>query len=383
MDFHSKLPDVQESIFAVMSQKAAKYQAVNLSQGFPDFDAPSELIDLVTHYMKKGCNQYAPMPGVPELRKAISQKVQDCQSTYYSPDTEVTVSSGATQALATAIATLVRPGDEVIVFEPTYDAYIPLIELQGGQAISLELKSPDFKPNWQDLADKISDKTKAIIINTPNNPCGSILDEDDLKQLWEIIKKTDIYLISDEVYEHIVFDEKQHLSISTHEELKKRSFIISSFGKTLHITGWKCGYCLAPENLMKEFQKAHQFMIYSVNTPIQLAIAEYLTNAQNYLSLSSFYGKKRDLLCQFLSQTQFKFTPAASTYFQLIDYTHYSTQSGIDFCNNLVENHGIALIPLEPLYRDFQAPSLVRVCFAKKESTLNSGLQNLLNYSIS
>ena len=380
MNFDSKLPHVENSIFAVMSQKAVKYDAVNLSQGFPDFDADPKLIDLVSHYLKKGSNQYAPMPGVPALRKAIIAKHQVCQDVLYDHDTEVTVTAGATQGLATAIATTICPGDEVIVFEPTYDAYVPLIELQGGKAIPLELKSPDFKPDWDEVKKALSTRTKAIIINTPHNPCGSILDQSDLDILAELLKGTETLIISDEVYEHIVFDKQQHLSLSVHPELKKRSFIISSFGKTLHTTGWKIGYCLAPEKLTKEFRKAHQFIVYSVNTPIQFAIADYLQDPQSYTSISSFYEQKRNLVADLLQQSSVKPLKCQATYFQLLDYSHKEFSNGLEITEHLVKEKGIALIPLEPFYQKYTAPKLIRICFAKNNTTLEEGLKTLIDF---
>lgn len=378
MNFKSKLPEVENSIFAVMSQKAAEYDAVNLSQGFPNFDADPKLLELVCHYLKKGYNQYAPMPGVPELRKAIVDKHSLCQSVYYDCNTEITVTAGATQAIATAIATVVCSGDEVIVFEPTYDAYEPLVELQGGKTVPIELKFPDFKPDWNEVKNAINLKTKAIIINSPHNPCGSTLTKDDLVCLADILKGTNILIISDEVYEHIVFDGQSHLSLGSNPELYKRTFVISSFGKTLHTTGWKVGYCLAPESLTSEFRKAHQFIVYAVNTPVQYAIAEYLKDPDSYNSVSPFYEKKRDLAEKLLLQTSFKPSKTSGTYFQLLDYSHTTFSNGFEITEKLVKENGIALIPLEPFYKKFIAPKLIRVCFAKKDETLEVGLKKLI-----
>ena len=378
MKFQSKLPEVENSIFAVMSQKATEYGAVNLSQGFPNFDTDPKLLDLACYYIKKGFNQYAPMPGVHELRKAIVNKHTLCQNVPYDSDTEITITAGATQAIATAVTTVVCPGDEVIVFEPTYDAYEPLVKLQGGKIVPIELKFPDFKPDWDEVKNAISVNTRAIIINTPHNPCGSILGKDDLDSLAEILKDTDILVISDEVYEHIVFDGLQHISLSYHPELRKRSFIISSFGKTLHTTGWKIGYCLAPESLTSEFRKAHQFIVYAVNTPVQYAIAEYIKDPNSYNSVSPFYEKKRDLSEKLLLQTSFKPSKTFGTYFQLIDYSHTPFNTGFEITEKLVKENGIALIPLEPFYKKFKAPKLIRVCFAKKDETLEDGLKNLI-----
>lgn len=377
MGFKSKLANTEASIFGVMSQLAQKHDAINLSQGFPNFDVAPELIDLVSHFMKSGKNQYAPMPGVPELRQAISQKHELCQETFYCPDSEITITAGATQALAAAIAALVHPGDEVIVFEPTYDAYVPLIEVQGGVAVPLELKAPHFLPDWDEVAAAITSKTRGIIINTPHNPCGSVLSQSDLEQLAEIVTKHDLYVISDEVYEHIVFDGAKHISIGSHKDLKNRTFVISSFGKTFHTTGWKCGYCLAPKELTWEFQKVHQFMVYSVHTPVQYAYAEYLKTPQNYLSIGSFYQKKRDCILNDLKGSKFTFSPASGTYFQLIDYSSFYSGTGIELAQKLVVENGVALIPLEPFYSKYSAPKLIRICFAKTNDLLKSGIQRL------
>ena len=377
MPFQSKLGSAQESIFAVMSKMANEHGAINLSQGFPNFDVAPELIELSAEFMKKGCNQYAPMPGAPSLREAISKKHQECQGVFYDPQKEITVTAGATQALAASIAALVHPGDEIIVFEPTYDAYVPLVEVQGGIAIPLELKAPEFKPDWQEVTDAVTDKTRGIIINTPHNPCGSVLSKNDLDELAKIAKKHDLYVISDEVYEHIVFEGENHLSVGSHKDLKDRTFVISSFGKTFHTTGWKIGYCLAPEELTWEFQKVHQFMVYAVNTPIQHAYAEYLKNPQNYLGVSDFYRQKRDLVLTELKNSSFDFIPASGTYFQLVDYSSFHKGTGLELVEKLVKENGVALIPLEPFYLKYQAPKAIRICFAKTDDVLKSGIERL------
>lgn len=377
MAFNSKLANTETSIFGVMSKMAADYNAINLSQGFPNFDVAPELIDLVYHYMKKGCNQYAPMPGVAELRQAISRKQVDCQGVYYCPDKEITVTAGATQALASAIAALVHPGDEIIVFEPTYDAYVPLIQVQGGKVVPLELKAPSFLPDWDEVEAAVSSRTRGIIINTPHNPCGSVLSKVDLVHLAEIVKKHDLYVISDEVYEHIVFDDSKHFSLSSQNILRDRTFVISSFGKTFHTTGWKCGYCLAPELLSSEFRKVHQFMVYSVNTPMQFAYAEYMKASENYLNVAPFYQEKRDCLLAGLQGTKFKLPSAAGTYFQLLDYSTFYNGSGIELARKLVHENGVALIPLEPFYMKYEAPKMIRICFAKTNEVLKSGIERL------
>lgn len=362
-----------------MSKKAVEFGSVNLAQGFPDFDPDPKLIDVLSYYAKQHKNQYAPMPGVQELREAIANKHLNCQSVNYCPNSEITVTAGATQAISTAISTLISKDDEVIVFEPIYDAYEPLIQLNGGKVIPITLETTEFSINWSKVADAISDKTRAILINTPHNPCGTMLTQDDLNELAKIIKGKKVYIISDEVYEHITFDKKQHLSVSTHPELKEKAFVISSFGKTLHITGWKVGYCLAPKELTAEFRKAHQFIVYSVNTPAQYAIADILQNEESYLSVGKFYQEKRDTLTAKLLGTNFKFKPAKSTYFQLIDYSHLNYDDGLSLTDFLVENKSISLIPLEPFYKISRAPKFVRICFAKNNTTLQTGISNLID----
>ena len=377
MSFKSKLANTEASIFGVMSQMANEYKAINLSQGFPNFDVAPELIDLVSHYTKEGFNQYAPMPGVPLLRQAIAKKHKNCQGVYYDPDKEITVTAGATQALAAAIAALVHPGDEIIVFEPTYDAYVPLIEVQGGKAVSLNLESPSFLPNWDEVGRAISDKTRGIILNTPHNPCGSTLSKNDLEELAKLAKKHDLYIISDEVYEHIVFDGAEHYSVGSHKDLYERTFVISSFGKTFHTTGWKIGYCLAPPQLTWEFQKVHQFMVYSVNTPIQYAYADYLKEEANYLDVAKFYQAKRDFILAELKDSSFTFAPASGSYFQLVDFSGFHKGTGLELSEKLVKEHGVALIPLEPFYKEYAAPSAIRICFAKTNDVLKAGLDRL------
>jgi len=377
MPFKSKLANTEASIFGVMSQMAKDYGAINLSQGFPNFDIDPQLIDLANHYMKEGLNQYAPMPGVPALRQAISQKHNDCQNTHYDPDKEITITAGATQALAAAIAALVHPSDEIIVFEPTYDAYVPLIEVQGGKAVPLNLAAPNFLPDWNEVAQAISEKTRGIIVNTPHNPCGSTLRKEDLDELAALAKKHDLYIISDEVYEHIVFEGHKHISVGSHKDLKGRTFVISSFGKTFHTTGWKVGYCLAPEDLSWEFRKVHQFMVYSVNTPAQYAYAEYLKTPENYLNVAKFYQEKRDFILNELRDTSFSLSPASGSYFQLLDYSDFHNGTGVELVDKLVKENGVALIPLEPFYLKYSAPSSIRICFAKTNDVLQAGVDRL------
>lgn len=369
-EFTSKLPAIGTSIFAVMSKLANDYKAINLSQGFPDFNCSEQLIDLVDSFMKKGFNQYAPMPGTPQLRVEISKLVENLYSKSYDPESEITITAGATQALFTAISTLVNYGDEVIIFEPAYDSYIPAIKLNGGIPISVNLDKNNFSVPWDDVASKISEKTKCIIFNSPHNPTGTILKQSDILTLIDLIKNRNIYLISDEVYEHIIFDNNKHLSFARYDELSSRSFVISSFGKTFHTTGWKIGYCCAPENLMREFRKVHQFVVFTVNTPVQLAIAEYMKDDTNISGLASFYKKKRDLFRSLIKNSNFKLLGCDGTYFQLLDYSQISEMNDMDFSVHLTKKVGVAVIPISPFYSSEINSRIVRVCFAKQDDIL-------------
>lgn len=373
----SKLPEIGTSIFAVMSKMANDFNAINLSQGFPDFNCSDELINLVDHYMKNGFNQYAPMPGTIELRKQISAKIKRDYGRHYNYENEITITAGATQALYTAFSTIISPGDEVIIFEPAYDSYIPAIKINGGVPVSIQLNENDFSIPWEKVRKEISKKTKCIVINSPQNPTGSILKEDDIKELEQIVKGTDILLISDEVYEHIVFDSKKHLSFASYDELTKRSFIISSFGKTFHTTGWKIGYCCAPERLTQEFRKIHQFVVFSVNTPIQLAIAEFMKNQDNIYKLSEFYQDKRDLFASLIMNSRFSLRQCNGTYFQLLDYSQISNKNDLEFCEYLTKEIGVAAIPLSPFYSNGTEGKLIRICFAKKDEVLKKAALKL------
>ena len=373
----SKLPHTGTSIFAVMSQLAAEHNALNLSQGFPEFDCSEKLKDLVTHYIKKGYNQYAPMPGVLSLRNAISEKTEYFYSALYNPETEITVCAGATEALFSAISAFVREGDEVIVFEPAYDSYIPAILLNGGTPIYATLKSPEFKINWDEVRKMISQRTRMIIINSPHNPTGSMLNADDLKQLEKLIKNTNIIILSDEVYEHIVFDNFEHQSICRYPKLAERSLVISSFGKTFHTTGWKMGYCVAPENLMAEFRKAHQFVVFACNTPIQYAIADFLQDKENYSGVDTMYQQKRDFFNNLLSGSRFLLTPSKGTYFQLLDYSNISDENEMDFAVRLTKEYGIASVPVSAFYHKKTDNKILRFCFAKTEETLKKAAEIL------
>jgi len=377
MKVNSKLPEVDTSIFAVMSKMANDYNAINLSQGFPDFNTYDELIDLVNYYMKHGDNQYAPMPGVFDLRLKISEKISFLYNAHYNPDTEITVTAGATQALYTAINAFVSEGDEVIIFEPAYDSYLPAIQINKGTPRFVSLQPPDFKINWDQVAKLISPHTRMIIINSPHNPTGTVLDKDDMKALEKLVKGTNILILSDEVYEHIIFDDIPHQSVSRFPKLAERSLVISSFGKTYHTTGWKMGYCAAPEALTKEFRKIHQFIVFAVNTPIQMAMASYLDKQNRYLDLPNFYQQKRDFFLNLVKDTKFKAIPAKGTYFQLLDYSAYSKKKDITFAEELVKKYHIATIPISCFYQDAPKMQFLRFCFAKSEKVLHSGAEML------
>lgn len=366
----SKLPQVPTSIFAIMSKMANDYGALNLSQGFPDFPVSEELFALVNKYMKAGLNQYSPMPGVLSLRGAISEKVKFLYGASYNPETEITVTAGATQALFTAIMALVKEGDEVIVFTPAYDSYAPAIELAGGKPIFIKLEAPDYNINWESVKKVMSSKTRMIIINSPHNPTGSILKKEDMLALEKITRNNDIIILSDEVYEHIIFDDNNHQSVSKFPELAKRSLIVGSFGKTFHATGWKVGYCIAPEYLTKEFRKIHQFNVFSVNTPIQYAIAEYMQNKENYIQISSMYQKKRDLFLDSIKGSRFKPLKCNGTYFQLLDYSKITKSSDVRYAEKLTKENKIASIPVSVFYNDTVDNKVLRFCFAKTDDTI-------------
>lgn len=366
----SKLPHTATSVFAVMTQLATEYDAVNLSQGFPDFSVSEKLVRLVNLQMKKGHNQYAPMPGVMALREQIAVKTQLLYGAVYDPDREITVTAGATQALYAAITAFVRDEDEVIIFEPAYDSYAPAIKLNGGMPIAFKLKYPDYSIDWNEVKRMISSRTRMIIINSPHNPTGSILTADDMNELERMTRDSGILILSDEVYEHILFDQQMHQSVCMYPSLAERSLVVCSFGKTFHTTGWKTGYCLAPERLMKEFRKVHQFMVFAVNTPVQHALAEYLGDPSHYRGLDVFYQQKRDFFLNALSGSRFRFTPASGTYFQLLDYSDISKEEEMDFAQRLVREHRIAAVPTSSFYSKPVNNQVLRFCFAKSEQTL-------------
>ena len=373
----SKMPQQGLSIFAVMTGLANEHGAINLSQGFPDFDCHPELVELVHKYMKEGHNQYAPMPGVPQLREALAAKMEQDYGTRYHPDTEITVTSGATEALYAAITAVVQPGDEVIVFEPYYDVYVPVIRYSGGRPVFIQLTVPDYRVDWTEVQAKITPKTRAVILNNPHNPGTSVFTKEDIVRLEEIISGSDIILISDEVYEHIVFDKEAHHSLAAYPHLAERSMVISSFGKTFHTTGWKMGWCTAPEALTAELRKIHQFITYSVNTPIQHAFAEFLRRRELIDGLKDFYQKKRDFFVELLKATPFKIIPAQGTYFQLADFSGVSDESEMDFVKRLTIDYGVAAIPLSAFYHNTDDHRIIRFCFAKKEETLEQAVERL------
>lgn len=366
----TKLPQVGTTIFTKMSALAQQHNALNLSQGFPDFPASRELIGLVNKYMLAEKNQYAPLAGVPELRHAISKKVANLYHTVYHPDSEITITAGGTQGLATAISSVIREGDEVIIFTPAYDSYAPIVELNGGTPVFIKLKHPDYHIDWDEVKKMITLRTRMIIINSPHNPTGAVLAQTDLDQLSAIVKNSNILLLSDEVYEHITFDGHAHLSFAGHRELAERSFVVFSFGKTFHVTGWKLGYVLAPENMMREFRKVHQFEVFSANTPMQYALAEFLQSPENY-NISEFYQDKRNRFRAAVAGSRFRLLPCSGTYFQLLDYSEITQENDTDFAIKLIETYGIAAIPVSVFYNVPVHNNVLRFCFAKQDETLN------------
>ena len=370
MHFTSKLPDVGTTIFTVMSKLAHQEGAINLAQGFPGFDSDPKLQQLVTKAMSDGYNQYAPMPGVYGLREQIANKINTLYGSDYHPESEVTVTAGATQAIYTIVSAFIRPGDEVIVLKPAYDCYEPAVTVNGGTIVPIQLKAPLYKVNWSAVERAITTKTKMLFINTPHNPTGTILDKEDMMELCRILKGTDIILLSDEVYEHIVFDGKKHESVARYPELRARSFITASFGKTFHNTGWKMGYTVAPKALMEEFQKVHQFNVFSAHHPSQKAFATYLKEPEHYLRLNDFFQQKRDLFLDLIKDSRFKVTPAAGTYFQMLDYSEITQEEDVDFAKRLTKDHKVASIPTSVFNLHQEDFKMLRFCFAKDDETL-------------
>jgi len=378
VQIYSKLSGIGPSIFSVMTQMANEHQAINLSQGFPDFDCAPELLDLVKKSYESGYNQYAPMPGLLELREQIAAKVNRLHGADYHPDHEVTVTAGGTQAIFTAISAFVQANDEVIIFEPAYDCYAPAVKAMGGMVKYMPLNPPHFAIDWTQVQKLTNGNTRMIIINSPHNPTGMVWGEEDLQQLQKITRNTNILILSDEVYEHLIFDEKKHLSLAKYPELKERSLIVASFGKLFHTTGWKMGYCLAPEALMKEFRKIHQFMVFSVNTPMQHAIAEYLKEKENFEDLGILFQEKRDFFRELISGSRFQLMDCHGSYFQLLSYQDISEEPDIDFAARLVKEHGVASIPVSAFYSKNTDHHLLRFCFAKKEATLEKAAAALM-----
>ena len=370
---HSKLPHVGTTIFTVMSRLATEHNAINLSQGFPDFDCAPELRALVTKYLNAGLNQYPPMAGVACLREAVAEKAAALYGCAYDPEHEVTVVPGATYGIYTAMAAMVRPGDEVILFEPAYDSYAPAVEVHGGMPVYVQLTYPDYAIDWQAVQRAISPRTRAIVINTPNNPTASVFSAEDLRMLEGLLRGTDIVLVSDEVYEHIVFDGHAHQSVARFPGLAERSFIVSSFGKTYHVTGWKMGYVLAPRELMAEFRKVHQFNVFVTNGPIQYALAEYMKDSDAYLGLAAFYQRKRDFFLEGLRGSRWQPLPSRGTFFQNLRYDAISDEPDTDLAVRLTRERGVASIPVSVFYREPPRHKVLRFCFAKSEETLAKG----------
>ncbi|PQA75998.1 pyridoxal phosphate-dependent aminotransferase [Rhodoferax sp. TS-BS-61-7] len=373
----SRLPKVGTTIFTVMSALAAEHKAVNLGQGFPDFACDPALVDAVTTAMQAGHNQYPPMTGVPVLRQAVAAKIAALHGKQYHPDQEITITAGATQAIITAILAVVHPGDEVIVLEPCYDSYVPNIELAGGVVVRVPLTPGTFRPDFAKISAAITPKTRALLINTPHNPSATVWSKANMLALQDLLAPTDVLLISDEVYEHMVFDAQPHESVSRYPRLAARAFVVSSFGKTFHVTGWKVGTVAAPAPLMAEFRKVHQFNVFTVNTPVQHALAAYLANPAPYLELPAFYQRKRDLFRAGLANTKFKLLPSQGSYFQCVDISEVSDLNEADFCQWLTREVGVAAIPLSAFYGSGFDQRVVRFCFAKQDATLNAALERL------
>jgi len=376
LNIQSKLPGVGTTIFTVMSALATEYGAVNLGQGFPDFSMDEQLAELVNKAMKNGFNQYAPMPGWMPLREAIAEKVQFLYDSKVSAD-EITITPGGTYAIYTALTTILQPGDEVIVFEPAYDSYIPNIEVNGAKVVLVKLEYPGYKINWGEVRKRVSKKTKAILLNTPNNPTGSVLHGNDIEELRSVVNGTNIFIVSDEVYEHIIFDNLPHLSMLRYPDLQERSFTCFSFGKVYHCTGWKLGYCIAPANLTTEFRKVHQFNAFSCHTPMQVALAEFLRVKESYTSLSGFLQRKRDYFINLMQKTRFELLNSSGSYFIGATYKNISDEDDRSFAIRLTKEFGVATIPFSAFYQDGKDDKVLRFCFGKKESTLEAAAEKL------
>ncbi|VVU99543.1 MULTISPECIES: methionine aminotransferase [Mesonia] len=370
MNLSSKLPNVGTTIFTKMSKLAQEYNAINLSQGFPDFPPNPKLVELVKQALDNNHHQYAPLAGLGSLRETLAEKLNNSYQLKYSAEHEITITAGATQAIFTAISAFIQPNDEVIVFKPAYDCYEPAIELYGGKPVLVEMRAPEYKIDWQEVSAKINANTKMIVINTPHNPTGTVLEKEDLLQLQQLTENTNILILSDEVYEHLIYDGKEHQSVARFPELAKRSLITYSFGKTFHVTGWKIGYCVAPKVLMKEFRKVHQYNVFCVNHPMQWALNEYLQNPEHYIELSAFYQEKRDFFLAQIKGSRFQFIPAQGTYFQTASYKNISNEKDTDFALRLIKEKGLATIPVSVFNKNQKDEQILRFCFAKKKATL-------------
>jgi methionine transaminase len=377
MQIHSKLPAVGTTIFTVMTKLANECGAINLSQGFPDFDVDPALIDLVHRHMREGRNQYAPMQGVPVLRERIAEKVRETYGASCDPDTEITVTSGGTEALFAAITAVVGHGDQAVLFEPAYDSYAPAVELCGGIPVFCPMRFPDYSIDWDRVKDSITQKTRLLILNSPHNPSGAVLSERDIAALTEIVAGTGIFIVSDEVYEHIIFDGLRHESMARYPELARRSFVVSSFGKTYHATGWKVGYCFAPAALSAEFRKIHQYLTFATNTPVQMALADFMEHKDKYRSLPAFYQAKRDLFLSLVKSSRFRCLPSKGTYFQMLDYSAIADEPDTAFARRMTVEHGVAAIPPSVFYHDGADNRVLRFCFAKREETLAAAGERL------
>jgi methionine aminotransferase len=381
LHIHSKLPNVGTTIFTVMSALATKYNAVNLGQGFPDYPMSNELIALVNEAMKNGFNQYVPMQGYVPLREVLAEKIQFLYNTPIDPDTQITITPGGTYAIYTALTTILQPGDEVIIFEPAYDSYIPNVEINGAISVLIDLKFPEYKIDWNKVRQNISSKTKMIILNSPHNPTGSVLSQEDIQELRSIVKDKNIFICSDEVYEHLIFDGIPHQSILSYPDLLEKSFVCFSFGKVYHCTGWKLGYCVSSPGLMKEFRKVHQFNCFSCNSPMQVGLANFLSDKNSYLSLSLFMQKKRDLFIKLMQQTKFKLLDSKGSYFICAKYDNISDESDKNFSIRITKEYGVTTIPVSVFYQSETDNKVVRFCFAKQNETLEAAVERLVHIS--
>ncbi len=375
---NSKLPNTGTSVFTVMSALATEHKAINLGQGFPDFPMSAELVALVNEAMKNNFNQYAPMQGHPPLREVLAEKARSLYGTVVNPDTQVTITPGGTYAIYTSLTTVLQPGDEVIIFEPAYDSYIPNVEINGAIPVLIGLKFPEYKIDWNEVKQRISKRTRMIMLNSPHNPTGAVLSKDDIEELRALVKDTNILILSDEVYEHLIFDGIAHQSILRYPDLLERSFVCFSFGKVYHCTGWKLGYCIAGAELMKEFRKVHQFNCFSCHTPSQVALAEFLKDRDSYLSLGAFLQQKRDYFQQLMEQTKFTPLPSYGSYFQCYTYERISQESDKELAKRITREYGVAGIPVSAFYQSGKDDKVIRFCFAKKEETIAAAVERLV-----